>query len=59
MSLPAAAMRRHDRDAELGEVVLEGEMCGANQRKLVVVDPEYRVAIEVDALDVRGDGVGR
>ena len=52
---PMAAMRRQHGNAELGGVVEEPDMRGADDREAVVVDGEHRVALEVDPLDIRSD----
>ena len=55
----AAAVRRQDREPELGDVVLEGDVRRGDKREPIVVDAKDRVAVEVDSIDVGGNRAWR
>ena len=50
----AAVARRH-RNAELGRILEESDVRGTDDGETLVMDGEYRIALEVDALDIRGN----
>ena len=45
--------------ARARQIVAEGHMSHADEREVIVVNGENRVAIEIDPVDVGGDAVGR
>ena len=55
-SQAAATVRGQDREAEFGEIIIEGDVRRANERALFVVNAENRIVVEVDPVDVGNDG---
>ena len=55
----AAAAGGQHRKSELGMVVAEGKVRNPDKREAVVVDGEYDVPVEIDAVDVAGDALRR
>ena len=49
---PATAVRRMNRQPDLGAFSLEGDVHCTDQRAVIIVDAEHSVAIEIDAVDV-------
>ena len=53
-----ATVPRQDRKPEFGKVLPEGHMGDADEREVIVVDAEYRVAVEINGVDIAGDAIG-
>lgn len=53
-----AAVRWQDREPELGKIVRKAYVGHGDKREAIVVNGEYRVAVEIDPVDVSGDAFG-
>ena len=50
---------RNDGQRDFGRIAVEGHVRHADEQVVIVVDAQDRVACEVDAIDVGGEGRGR